>query len=209
MIGVGCRGKDIFVAITAANVEREPLGLGNVWPKTVIPSVTDTAVKDISNTPYNNSSDYFYDLYDGENVGRSGHYPYVRVFDYSKLAGAGIPAKAGSGKLEAKNNMWIIAANITEADDPRIPVLISRNVDVKEFERIVNKGLKKSEFRKRVKFNKMFDEPFQEEGYVMICKDGRILFSRGWFKMNIGELFDRKELPPRDPSKPPIVYLMP
>ena len=32
MAAVGTRGKDIFVAITSANMEREPLGLGSVWP---------------------------------------------------------------------------------------------------------------------------------------------------------------------------------
>jgi len=207
MGAVGYRGKNVFVAITAANIEREPLHLPPLWPKTC--QLSTNQPWDISSKVFTNSSDYFYELYDGKNVGTCNHDPYVRGFDYSQLACVGVPAKADAGKLETKNNMWIIAANITPEDDPRIPVLISRNVDVKEFERIVNQGLKKSEFRKRVTFNKMFDGPFQEEGYVMICKDGRIIFSRGWFKMNIGELFDREELPPRDPSKPPIVYLMP
>ena len=30
----GMRGRNLFVAITSANTEREALGLGNVWPKT-------------------------------------------------------------------------------------------------------------------------------------------------------------------------------
>lgn len=207
---LGCfakRGSDIVCAINTGNRIRYISKLPPLWPKTKIDNTNQ--LYGISSKVFTNSSDYFYELYDGENVGRSCHNPYVMGFDYSKLSGAGVITKAGPGKLETKNNTWIIAANITPEDDPRIPVLISRNVDVREFERIVNNGLKKSDFRKHVTFNKMFDRPLQEKGYVMICKDGSIRYSRGWFKKDMGELFGNKELPPRDPSKPPIEYLMP
>jgi len=54
MTAVGTRGRDIYVAITGANTEREPLGLGNVWPQTN-PDAVGTAAGaelDIGDTPY-------------------------------------------------------------------------------------------------------------------------------------------------------------
>lgn len=201
------RGADIVVAINSANRSRAGSEQPPVWPKTKIDNTNH--LDGISSKAFMTSSDFFYELYDGPNLGTVSHAPYIEGFDYSKLAGAGVPAKAGGDKLEAKNNMWIIAANITAEDDPRIPVLISRNVDAKEFERIVNYGLKKCDFRKRITFSKTYSRPFQDKGYILICKDGSSKHSRGLLKKTLGELFDNKELPPRDPSKPPIVYLMP
>jgi prepilin-type N-terminal cleavage/methylation domain-containing protein len=174
MTAVGTRGKDIYVAIVAANTEREPLGLGNVWPKTVIPSGTDTAVKDISNTPYNNSSDYFYDLYDGENVGKTGHNPYIRGFDYSKLAGGGVTAKSGAGKLQAPNNMWSIGGNVRDTMEEIVPILVTRNLDCtslyKNLETMVTTKLQ---------FSKLYPEPFGEKGIVVVRKGGGIYSLKG------------------------------
>jgi hypothetical protein len=209
MPAVPSRGKDIYVAITAANTEREPLGLANVWPKTIIPSGTDTTVKDISNTPYNNSSDYFYDLYDGENVGKPGHNPYVRGFDYSKLAGADVPAKKGGGKLTAENNMWAIAANITEEDDDHIPLLITRNADVKLIEYYVNHGGPTSNLNMRVAIGTgKYKTPYGNKGFACVRKDGCVYGIKAE-RATVKNIFNSQELPPRDPSKPPIVYLMP
>jgi len=206
---VSTYGKDIYVAIIAANTEREPLGLGNVWPKTLIPSGTDTTVKDISNTPYNNSSDYFYDLYDGDNVGRLGHNPYVRGFDYSKLAASGVPAKVGGGKLTAENNMWAIVANITDEDDDHIPLLITRNVDVKAIERAIASGIKTNDFATRIDVGKgLYKTPFGDKGFVCVRKGGGVFNVRS-NHATIGFILGHQEFPPRDPSKPPIVYLMP
>ena len=42
----GMRGRNLFVAITSANTEREALGLGNVWPKTEQEENADTAERD-------------------------------------------------------------------------------------------------------------------------------------------------------------------
>ena len=60
---------------------------------------------DIASKTFSSSCDYFYELYDGQNVGTENHSPYVAGFDYSKLAGAGVPAKSGSGQLQANNCM--------------------------------------------------------------------------------------------------------
>jgi hypothetical protein len=261
MSAVASRGRDIYVAITSGNVDREPFGLPALWPRTyqaysymldvaafkryktsfdyfceLFNWANDGAQKhanidwkplgltsrwemtclsytnlmdDMAFKAYQTSSDYFYELYDGANAGTERHDPYVKGFDYSKLSGAGVPSKHGREKLEAKNNMWLIAANIADEDEDSIPFLITRNVDVKEIERVVNQGLKASDFKTRVECGKgEYKTPFGKEGFVGVRKGGNT-FNKRAKHVTLGELFDKKELPPRDPSKPPIVYLMP
>jgi prepilin-type N-terminal cleavage/methylation domain-containing protein len=174
MTAVGTRGKDIYVAIVAANTEREPLGLGNVWPKTIQESGVDATSGDIGIKTFQNSSDYFYELYDGQNVGTSTHDPYVRGFDYSKLAGAGVPAKAGMGKLQAANNMWVIAGNARETMEEIIPILLTRNLDCTS----LRKDLPTMEDTK-LTFSKNYREPFAEKGVVVVRKGGGIFSIKG------------------------------
>lgn len=204
---VGERGRDIAVAINDANKSRAILGLPPVWPKTIL--ATSNRLDDISGKVFQTSSEYFYELYDGGNVGSGQHQPYIKGFDYSRLAGAGVQAKCGEGKLVAANNMWIIAANITDEDDPRIPFLITRTVDIKELERVVNQGVKASDFDTRLTFSETYHSPFAHKEAVFVYKGGKYRVMMMGSARNLGALFNSKELPPRDPLKPPIVYLMP
>ncbi|MEI7945687.1 MAG: hypothetical protein WCJ02_03280 [bacterium] len=203
---VGSKGRDIVVAIKGANKSRATQGLPPLWPKTYL-SYTNR-LDDISGKIFQTSSDYFYELYDGRNVGSDQHHPYIKGFDYGKLAGGGVPAKSGQGNLVAANNMWIIAANITDEDDDRIPLLITRNVDAKEIEKVFNQGLKVNEFEKRLAFSETYLSPFGNKQIVFVCKSGKFRIVNP-NRRTLGALFYGKELPPRDPSKPPIVYLMP
>ena len=62
----GMRGRNLFVAITAANTEREALGLGNVWPKTQDEEGADKS-KDPLSGGVSSAADYFtytYNLFD-------------------------------------------------------------------------------------------------------------------------------------------------
>jgi hypothetical protein len=204
---VPARGRDIYVAITSANTEREPLGMPPVWPKTSLAPTNYPG--DISSKTFKTSSDYFYELYDGPNIGTPQYDPYVKGFDYSKLAGAGVPAKVGSGKLTAKNNMWLIAANITDEDADIIPLLISRNVDVKEIERYINQSGGLAPDDTRIELGKgAYKTPFGDKGFVMVRKGGGTFSNQAKYA-TLRVLFNSETLPPRDPSKPPIVYLMP
>jgi hypothetical protein len=205
--GVAARGKDVYIAITGANSARKPLGLPPLWPKTYLAYTNH--LDDVSAKIFKTSSDYFYELYDGSNAGTDQHDPYVRGYDYSKLAGAGVAAKYGQGKLTSANNMWVIAANITEEDADIIPVLITRNVDVREIERAINCGIKTNDFKAMIPLGKGdYKTPFGKKGFVCVRKSGGTYNNPSRYA-TLGDLFDNKELPPRDPSKPPIVYLMP
>jgi prepilin-type N-terminal cleavage/methylation domain-containing protein len=177
MTAVGTRGKDIFVAIIGANTEREPLGLGNVWP--VNGSVDSTSTggdKDISETSFNNSSDYFYELLDGENMGKSEWSPYVAGMDYSKLAGAGVPAKSGTTTLDDKNNMWSIGANVRDEMEDIIPILVTRNFDCKKLAKDLSDGTSNTKIADWT--NGDYKAPFSNKGFVMVRKGGAIFKAR-------------------------------
>ena len=168
---VGARGKDIYVAIVGANTEREPLGLGNVWPKTQQEGGTSGGDnQDIGSMTFTTSSRYFYELYDGQNVGTENHNPYIAGFDYSKLAGPGVPAKSGAGELQAANNMWVIGGNIRDEMEDIIPLLITRNVDCGSLKRNLMDGTENT----RLTWSGAYPNPFGNKGFVIIRKGGGI-----------------------------------
>jgi len=207
MAPVGARGRDIYVAITNQNALRKALDLPPIWPKTCLASTNLT--DDISGKVFKTSTEYFAALYDEEHIGTEAWKPWVSGFDYSKLAGAGVPAKEGKGKLLAKNNMWLIAANITEEDDDRIPILITRNVDVKAIEEAINHGWPTKDYVPQNSLDKGgYKTPFGKKGFVCVTKGGGT-FNVTTKYATLRVLFHDKTLYPRDPSKPPIVYLMP
>ena len=176
MTSVGARGRDIYVAITGANTEREPLGLGNVWPKTQLEGTASSSSgeKDIGDETFKNSSDYFYKLYDGERVGTQEWSPYVAGFDYSKLAGAGVSAKSGSGQLTDQNNMWVIAANVRDEMEDIIPILVTRNLDCSS----LYKDLPDGSIGDKLKWHSTYRTPFSNKGFVMIRKGGAMFKAR-------------------------------
>jgi prepilin-type N-terminal cleavage/methylation domain-containing protein len=192
MAAVAARGRDIYIAITSANTDREPLGLGNVWPKTTQETGVDTTSKDIATQTYQNSSKYFYDLYDGENVGTDTHDPYVKGFDYSKLAGAGVAAMSGKGELKPGNNMWVIAGNIRDEMEDIIPILVTRNLDCTS----LRKDLTTVEDTK-LQWSATYKAPFSNKGFVMVRKGGgtfnnqaryatiRVLYNSQTFKTTV------------------------
>jgi len=139
MTAVGSRGRDIYVAITGANTEREPLGLPPVWPAD--PGLyTNTVPDDIAGMNFTNSTDFFWILHDGLNLGTEEWSPYVAGFDFGKLAGAGVPAHSSSGMLLPKNNMWTIAKNISEDMEDVVPILVTRNLAAESMAARVTEG---------------------------------------------------------------------
>jgi hypothetical protein len=203
MAAVAVRGRDIYVAITSANADRESELLPPIWPKTYLAYTNLT--NDISCKAFKTSTEYFAALYDEDHVGTEAWKPWVQDFDFSKLAGAGVPCK--KGKLEAQNNMWLVAANVTPEDSDVIPVLITRNLDVKEIERYVNQGGTSSNDTK-LAWSGDYKTPFGNKGFVMVRKGGGT-FNNSARYATLRVIFNAERLPPRDPSKPPIVYLLP
>ena len=171
LTAVGCRGKDLYDSITGANAERIPIGLETIWPKTG--KMIADGEKTIEWT-FENSSDYFWTLYDGENIGTSNWKPYVADFDFSKLAGPGVPIWEGTRRLTAANNMWVIAANVTDDIPDCIPVIISRNVDLASL--IPAEGNLKRQY---IRQSSEFLTPFGGRRFIIIQKGGGILTFQG------------------------------
>jgi prepilin-type N-terminal cleavage/methylation domain-containing protein len=177
MTAVGTRGKDVFVALIGANTEREPLGLGNVWPKTALEAgTTPGANPDISERTFTTSSEYFYELLDGQNMGQEAWSPYVSGLDYSKLAGAGVPAKSGTGVLTDQNNMWCIGANVRDEMEDIIPILVTRNFDCTHLYRDLTDGTSSERIQSWV--SGTYNSPFKNKAFVMIRKGGAIFKAR-------------------------------
>ena len=170
MSAMAARARDIYVAITGANTERESLGLPLIWPRTVC--LTTNGVDDLSSKTFKTSTEYFQALYDETNSATTNRSWGIRGFDYSKCAGAGVKA-CTNAKFTAEHNAWLIAANVTEDDDDRIPLLITRNVDVRLIEEAVNQGITTNNFQKRLSVGRgKYRKPFGQLGVVLIRKGG-------------------------------------
>ena len=205
MAAMGNRTKDIYVAIVGANVEREPLGLGSVWPKS---GKKMEEGNDISKMRFENSSDYFTVLFDGERMGSPDWSPYVANGDYSKCAGAGVPKKMETGRLTAENNAWIIAANVTDDMPDCIPILITRNVDPASL--IPREGDLREQY---VRLSSEFKTPFGNKGFVMVRKGDAIShmrFARGGISLaTIYQGADAQELQRIRAALQKVEYLAP
>jgi hypothetical protein len=207
LIAASKNGRDIYRAMWEANEKRESIGLPSIWPKTCL--ATTNLSNDISGRTFKTSTEYFKVLFDEEHMGTDAWKPYVKGVDYSKLAGMGVPVSE-TQRLTATNNMWAIAANITEDDADMIPVLISRNVDVKSIEEAINSDFMSGNADKNITLGTGdYQTPFGNKGFVVVRKGGGTFYSSAKYATIRVLLHSSKPFPKRDPSKPKIVYLMP
>ncbi len=207
LTSVSCNGRDIFMAIVRANENRKSLGLPQIWPKTCLP--TTNLSQDISGMTFKTSTEYFKVLFDEEHMGTDAWKPYVKGVDYSKLAGMGVPVSK-TQRLTSTNNMWAITANITDDDDDIIPVLISRNADMKVIEEAISNDFACNNPGVKIALGTGdYQTPFGEKGFLCVRKGGGTFYNVAKYA-TIRVLFNSSGIHhPRDPSKPPIVYLMP
>ncbi len=104
------KGRNLFVGIVQANTEREAAGLASAWPRT---TAVDGADKDdIAGKAYQKSTDYFRDLFNMANYGKSEWDPYVAC---------------GIDVVGKDFDEWCVVANVTDEMPDCIPVLISAN----------------------------------------------------------------------------------
>lgn len=207
MAEVGMKGRDIYIAVAGANSQRKLLGLDSVWPRTETSSGGGSGSTDISNRAFYNSSDYFYELYDGKNIGTSNWRPYVVGFDYSKLSGAGVSAKADLvDHLSAENNMWTIAANVRDEMADIIPVLVTRNVDC----RSLYKDLPDGSVGDELAWSYTYRTPFSNKGFVMIRKGGAVFRAHEKYA-TVRVVYQNQSFMTTDwgSSLPPLIYLAP
>ncbi|MDR2849437.1 MAG: prepilin-type N-terminal cleavage/methylation domain-containing protein [Verrucomicrobiota bacterium] len=211
MTAVGTRGKDIYVAIVGANTEREPLGLGNVWPKRAL-AVNPNAgggVVDIAERQFQTSSDYFDVLLDGQNLGTPNWSPYAQGLDFSKLSGAGVPARpAGNGALLPANNMWTIAADIRDELEDILPILGSRNVDETQVLQATINNTPTAPIQNWNAGGATRTSPFSNKGFVMVRKGGAI-FTLSAKYVNQFVIYQGQSFDTSAGGSVPISYLIP
>jgi len=112
------RGRNLFVAITLANTEREAAGVASVWPKSRYTKTT--VADDISSKLFETSTEYFNALFDIRNHNKSDWKPYI---DNS------VDLKCAFSPDTMSAN-WHIAQGVSDDLEDCVPVLVSSNVDV-------------------------------------------------------------------------------
>lgn len=162
------RGRNLFVAITQCNTEREAAGLAEIWPQTQSDGESSGA-DDIADQSYSSTTDYFKKLFDMENYGKAEWDPYVSV-DMGVLSGAGVQGMQGN-QLNAKNIAWVIAGNVQGELADVIPVLVSRNVDFNTLGNYLTTYDGKATTKVTVG-NGTYDTPFGNKAWVVIRKGG-------------------------------------
>ena len=205
---VGERGKDIYVALAAANAERKALGLPSPWPRD-FESSAGTNGQGIVRLDFENSTDYFKWLLGGHDGTLPGRGPQARELDYRKLAGPGVMPCPTNGSLTAENNLWTVAVNVRDDMNDSIPILITRNIDASSLAaRTTEQSLK----TKSLRFDPAWKTPFGRKGFVMIRKGGAIFKARPkymtWGIVYQNQVFDTSRTPDGRAALP-LKYLTP
>ena len=164
------RGRNLFVAITQANTDREAAGLSKVWPSDETEGLDDDDKQLIGAT---SSTDFFKYLFDFENKGDAASWkPYVEV-DIGVLSGGGVPGAAGTS-LKQDNVAWLVAKNVADEMADVVPVLASRNVEYSALNTALKSKVEGNETTEvgcgNGKGEK--DTPFGNKGWVLVRKGG-------------------------------------
>ena len=118
------RGRNLFVAITQCNTERESAGLARVWPQ----SKTDDIDKDDQNLiGAKSSTDFFTYLFNLDVQDAKSRKPYVDI-DIGCLSGGGVPGMSGN-ELKKENVAWLVIQNLQDEVADVVPVIVTRNVE--------------------------------------------------------------------------------
>jgi len=117
------RGRNLFVAITQCNTEREGAGLQAVWPQQESNDLDEDDKKVIGAS---SSTEFFKALFDLETDAKSRK-PFIDI-DIGCLSGGGVPGMTGT-TLEKKNVAWLVTQNIQNEAADVVPIMVTRNVD--------------------------------------------------------------------------------
>ena len=169
---VGMKGRNLFVAITSANTEREALGLSNVWAQ-------DAQENADQNDPIAKGTatclDYFKVLFDTDKSDSATEWkPYVTGVDIGVLSGAGVNPPSSAKNLAEKNIMWAVAKNVTEELDDVVPVLYTRNISKSSLVTSGNYSGDSTDI-KLGKDGGGMDTPFGSKAFCVVRKGGAVI----------------------------------
>ena len=162
------RGRNLFVAITQCNTEREGAGLQSVWPQTATEGV-DTEDKEVINA--SSSTKYFEALFDLKTEAKSRK-PYIDI-DIGVLSGGGVPGMSGTDLKEA-NVGWLVTRNLQEEVADVVPALVTRNVDYSTLNGNLKQydGTTSTEIECGKSGGQYTSTPFGNKAWIMIRKGG-------------------------------------
>ena len=182
------RGRNLFVAITQCNTEREAAGLQSVWPKSETEGLDDDDKQLIGAST---TTDFFKYLFNMDKYGSSDWQPYVDV-DLSVLSGGGVPGLSGT-TLQADNIAWVVIQNLQSETADVIPVLVTRNVDYNSLGSNLTQynGTSTTEIKCGKANGATYDTPFANKAWVLIRKGGgaQVIKSK-YSKLNV--IFNRQ-----------------
>ncbi len=162
------RGRNLFVAITQCNTEREGAGLQAVWPQTSTEGV-DQDDKEVINA--SSSTEFFKALFDLDTSAESRQ-PYVDV-DISTLSGGGVPGMSGT-TLEKANVAWLVTKNLQSEVADVVPALVTRNVDYSSLQSSLQKyeGTSSTKVECGKSGGQYTSTPFGNKAWILIRKGG-------------------------------------
>ncbi len=160
------KGRNLFVAITQCNTERQAAGLPDVWPQTDTEGLDDDDKKLIGAT---STTEWFKQLFDLENHGTQDWKPYVGV-GVDSIAGGEVAPMAGS-TLTQNNVAWTVVQNLQSSVEDVIPVMVTRNVDYDTLGSALAKfeGTDTTEVKCG---NKQYTTPFGNKAWILVRKGG-------------------------------------
>ena len=194
------RGRNLFVAITQANTDREAAGLSSVWPSDDTEGL-DEDDKSLIGAP--SSTDYFKYLFDFEKKSNAANWkPYVYV-DIGVLSGAGVPGAAGT-TLKQDNVAWLVAKNVASEMADVVPVLVSRNVEYSALNSKIKDQVNGDESDPigcgDGKGEK--DTPFGNKGWVLVRKGGASQVIKAKYS-KVSVIFNHQGFDNRNLDNPP------
>ena len=179
-------GRNLFIGITQANVDRESHGRESVWPKNKGETSGEQG-EDIANQTYTDADKYFEALFDMTNYGTQQWSPFVDV-DIKFLSGAGVPAYKGNKTLKGCI-AWKIASDITDDMADVIPVLVSRNLSTDQFAK--SGTLDTISQTKQLETDSQFPQPFGNKASVVIHKGGAASVYKGRYQ-SLADIYDKQ-----------------
>ena len=181
------RGRNLFVAITQCNTEREGAGLQAVWPQQDTEGLDDDDKKVIGAS---SSTDFFKYLFDLDTDAKSRK-PFVDV-DVGVLSGGGVPGMTGS-TLQNKNVGWLVTQNIQSEVADVVPVLVTRNVDYSTLQGNLKQydGTTTTEIECGKAGGENNSTPFGNKAWILVRKSGAAqVIKAKYSKLNV--IFNRQ-----------------
>ena len=195
-------GRNLFIGITQANVDRESHGRESVWPKAKNADTSGQG-EDISYKSYaSNADDYFDDLFDMQKYGSNDWSPYVDV-DIKFCSGAGVGAYKG-GKTLKGCVAWKIVVDLTDDMPDVVPVLVSRNISTDTFAK--SGSLDTLSQTKQLPVDSGYTQPFGNKACVVIHKGGAVGNYKGRYQ-SLSDIYDKQTVTFVDGAQ--IDYLKP